>query len=185
MVATERLVWIDLEMTGLDPRADHVLEIATVVTDAQLEIVATGPELVVHQPEAVLAAMNPWCVEHHQASGLTERVRSSPVGLATAEAMTLDFLRTQCAPGSAPLAGNSIHMDRFFIKFHMPALEAFLHYRNVDVTTIKELARRWCPEVVEAAPRKADSHRALEDILESIAELRFYRERLFRLAEQG
>ncbi len=183
MTEPDRLVWIDLEMTGLDPRRDHLLEMATLVTDGRLEVVATGPEIVIHQPEEVLAGMNEWSREHHAASGLLDRVRASTVSVADAEEQTLAFLRQHCPPGSAPLAGNSIHMDRFFLKFHMPALEGFLHYRNVDVTTVKELARRWAPDVFAGAPRKADSHRALEDIRESIAELAHYRAALFRLPE--
>jgi oligoribonuclease len=181
MAQSDWLVWIDLEMTGLDPRTDHILEIATLVTDADLNVVATGPELVIHQPESNLAVMNEWSREHHAASGLLERVRSSKISLSEAETATLSFVREHCGPAEAPLAGNSIHMDRFFLKFHMPALEAYLHYRNVDVTTVKELARRWAPAVLAAAPRKADSHRALEDIRESVAELAHYRTELFRL----
>lgn len=183
MAESDRLVWIDLEMTGLDPRRDHLLEMATLVTDGQLAVVATGPEIVIHQPEGVLAAMNDWSREHHAASGLLDRVRASTVTVTDAEEQTLSFLRQHCASATAPLAGNSIHMDRFFLKFHMPALEGFLHYRNVDVTTIKELARRWAPDVLARAPRKADSHRALEDIRESIAELSHYRAALFRLPD--
>ncbi|MBN2194996.1 MAG: oligoribonuclease [Polyangiaceae bacterium] len=181
MTTSDRLVWIDLEMTGLDPRVDHILEMATLITDATLEVVATGPEIVIHQTEAVLGGMNDWSREHHAASGLLDRVRGSPISVAAAEARTLDFVRAHCEVGTAPLAGNSIHMDRFFLKFHMPSLEGFLHYRNVDVTTVKELARRWAPGVLEASPRKADGHRALEDIRESIAELAHYRTHLFRL----
>jgi oligoribonuclease len=181
MEASDRLVWIDLEMTGLDPRQDHILEIAALITDARLEVIATGPDLVIHQPDDVLAGMNDWCREHHAASGLCGRVQASAIPLEEAEARTLAFVREHCAVGDAPLAGNSIHMDRFFLKFHMPELEGYLHYRNVDVTTVKELARRWAPEVIATAPRKADSHRALEDIRESIAELAHYRDRLFRL----
>jgi len=183
MAEPDRLVWIDLEMTGLDPRRDHLLEMATLITDGRLEVVATGPEIVIHQPEEVLAGMNEWSREHHAASGLLDRVRASTVSVEDAEAQTLAFLRRHCAAASAPLAGNSIHMDRFFLKFHMPTLEGFLHYRNVDVTTVKELARRWAPDVLAGAPRKADSHRALEDIRESIAELAHYRAALFRLPE--
>lgn len=172
----DRLVWVDLEMTGLDPREHVILEIATLITDASLAIVAEGPELVIHQPEATLAAMNEWSRSHHQASGLLERVRAATVTVQEAERQTLDFVKEHCGEGQVPLAGNSIHMDRFFLKFHMPAFEAYLHYRNIDVTTLKELARRWNPKVLETAPRKSDSHRSMEDVRESIAELRHYRE---------
>lgn len=174
----DRLVWVDLEMTGLDPRVHTILEIATLVTDASLELVAEGPELVIHQPEEALLGMNEWSREHHARSGLLDRVRDSTVSLGEAESRTLEFVAAHCREGVAPLAGNSIHMDRFFLKFHMPRFEAYVHYRNVDVTTLKELARRWYPQVLEDAPRKSDSHRALEDIRESIAELRHYRDRL-------
>jgi len=180
----DRLVWIDLEMTGLDPREHRILEIGTLITDASLDVVAEGPEIVVSASEDVLSGMNDWSRDHHQASGLLDRVRASTVTVEEAEQRTLEFVRAHCVEGQVPLAGNSIHMDRFFLKFHMPALEAFLHYRNVDVTTLKELARRWNPKVLEQAPRKTDTHRAMEDIRESIAELRYYRERLIVLAPE-
>jgi oligoribonuclease len=180
---TDRLIWVDLEMTGLDPLTHRVLEIATLVTDGSLEVVAEGPDLVIHQPETVLAGMNDWSREHHTASGLLGRVHESTLDEATAEALTLEFLRRHCPAGQAPLAGNSVHMDRFFLKIQMPKLEAFAHYRNVDVTTLKELVRRWYPGVCAGAPRKRDSHRALEDLQESIAELRYYRQAVFRATE--
>jgi len=180
MPQTDLLVWIDLEMTGLDPAAHQIIEIATLVSSASLELVAEGPDLIIWQPEPVLSTMNEWSREHHAASGLLERVRSSTIGLAEAEARTLEFLRLYCPEGSAPLAGNSIHVDRFFLRHHMPKVEAHLHYRNVDVTSVKELARRWFPRTFARLPRKSDAHRALDDIRESIAELRFYREHIFR-----
>lgn len=164
-------------MTGLDPENDHVLEIATLVTDANLEILAEGPDLVVHHSDAVLDAMGPWCRDHHGASGLTAAVRASSVSLAEAEAATLEFLRKHCEPGKLPLCGNTIGQDRRFIVRHMPALDRFLHYRSVDVSTIKELARRWYPGL--ASFGKAETHRALDDIRESVAELRYYRSRVF------
>jgi oligoribonuclease len=165
-------------MTGLYPESCHILEIATIVTDGDLETLGRGPELVVHQSEEVLAGMNAWCIEHHGASGLTQRVRESEVSLADAERMTIDFLRQHTEPGTSPLCGNSIELDRAFIDRHMPALSAFLLAHTIDVTGLKELARRWYPDTPAFA--KSDTHRALEDILESIEELRFYRENLFR-----
>ncbi len=173
------LIWIDLEMSGLDPDRERILEIATIVTDAELEVIAEGPELVIHQPDALLDAMDDWNTEHHGASGLTERVRASTVTEAEAEAQTLAFLKEHCEPGRAPLAGNSVHQDRLFLVRYMPALHGFLHYRNCDVSTVKELARRWAPAAFEARPRKVASHRALDDIRESIVELRYYREKFF------
>jgi oligoribonuclease len=180
---TDRLIWVDLEMTGLDPLTHRVLEIATLVTDGALAVVAEGPDLVIAQPEAVLAGMNDWSREHHTASGLLDRVRESTLDEAAAEALTLDFLARHCPAGQAPLAGNSVHMDRIFLQLHLPKIEAFAHYRNVDVTTLKELVRRWYPGVFAGAPRKSDSHRALEDLHESLAELRYYREQVFRAAD--
>ncbi|MDQ6975561.1 MAG: oligoribonuclease [Mariprofundaceae bacterium] len=175
------LVWMDLEMTGLEPDQDVILEIATLITDADLHVLAKGPELVVHQSDAVLAAMNPWCIEHHGASGLTARVRSSQVSQTEAEAKTLAFLQdyfsVQGITDAPPLCGNSIHQDRRFLFCHMPKLEAFFHYRNLDVSTVKELVRRWYPKV--EIPIKKESHRALDDIHESIAELRYYRQHVF------
>ncbi|MDP8970964.1 MAG: oligoribonuclease [Actinomycetota bacterium] len=174
------LVWVDLEMTGLDPERDAVLEIATVVTDAALERVVEGPDLVIAQPEDVLARMEPVVADMHVKSGLVEAVRREGIPLAEAQRRTLAFVRAQVPEaGSAPLAGNSIHADRMFLRRHLPELEAWLHYRNVDVSTVKELARRWHPAVYEAAPAKSGGHRALADIRESIAELRHYRDRLF------
>ncbi|MGK0359243.1 MAG: oligoribonuclease [Bradymonadia bacterium] len=171
------LVWIDLEMSGLDPKTCQILEIATLITDADLNIIATGPELIVHQPDAILQAMDTWCTAHHGASGLTAAVKASTVSLAEAEAQTLAFLQAHTTPGASPLCGNSIWQDRRFLIAGMPAIDSFLHYRLIDVSTIKELARRWYPGL--RAPAKQESHRALDDIRESVAELRFYRERLF------
>ncbi|MBK6923624.1 MAG: oligoribonuclease [Deltaproteobacteria bacterium] len=168
---------MDLEMSGLDPDHCAILEIATIITDAELGIIAEGPDLVIHQSDAVLDAMDEWCTQHHGDSGLTAAVKASTVSLVDAEAQTLAFIDQHCGPRQAPLCGNTIWQDRRFLLRHMPTLEAHLHYRLVDVSTIKELARRWYPKL--EAPKKSESHRALDDIRESIAELRFYRERLF------
>lgn len=172
------LVWIDMEMSGLDPESCRILEIASIVTDADLEVLAEGPDLVVHQPDAVLASMDEWCTRHHGESGLTEQVRASTIGVEEAERQTLAFLERHTERGLSPLCGNSVYQDRRFIARYMPELDRFLHYRLVDVSTLKELARRWYPDL---KPRpKRESHRALEDIRESIEELRHYRENVFR-----
>ncbi|MFK7988757.1 MAG: oligoribonuclease [Sandaracinaceae bacterium] len=178
-VPTDRLVWMDLEMTGLDVGRERILEIATIVTDGQLEVLAEGPELVVHQSDELLAGMDEWNTEHHGASGLTDRVRSSTVTEQEAEAQTLAFIEAHVGPRTAPLAGNSVHQDRLFIAKYLPALNAHLHYRNVDVSTVKELVQRWYPDVFQKRPSKKGSHRALDDIRESIEELQFYRRAVF------
>jgi len=175
-----RLVWVDLEMTGLDPRKERIIEVATIVTDSELNVVAEGPEIVVHQPEEILAAMDRWNTEHHTGSGLLAKVRSSTVDEAEAEERTLAFLAQHCEPGTSPLAGNSVWHDRRFLVEYMPRIDSFLHYRTVDVSSVKELARRWFPDAFAGAPRKAGSHRALDDVRESIVELRYYREHVFR-----
>jgi oligoribonuclease len=173
---------MDLEMTGLDPARDVIVEIATLVTDDQLEIVAEGPDLVIHQPADALVAMSDIVREMHTRSGLLPAIEASTTSLADAGAATLDFIRAHVpAPRSVPLCGNSIGTDRRFLATHLPEIEDYLHYRSVDVSTIKELALRWAPAVVEAAPRKATTHRALDDIRESVAELQWYRDHLFRL----
>jgi oligoribonuclease len=173
---------MDLEMTGLDPARDVIVEIATLVTDDQLEIVAEGPDLVIHQPADALVAMSDVVREMHTRSGLLPAIEASTTSLADAGAATLDFIRAHVpAPRSVPLCGNSIGTDRRFLATHLPEIEDYLHYRSVDVSTIKELALRWAPAVVEAAPRKATTHRALDDIRESVAELQWYRDHLFRL----
>jgi len=175
----ENLIWIDLEMTGLDPDTDRILEIATLVTDKYLRVLATGPELAIHQPESVLEAMDEWNTEHHGRSGLWERVLSSGVSEAEAERATLAFLREYVPERASPMCGNTICQDRRFLVRHMPALEAYFHYRQIDVSTLKELARRWAPAVLEGE-KKESAHRALADIEESVDELRHYRARLFR-----
>jgi len=175
----DNLVWIDLEMTGLNPDTDRIIEIATVVTDAQLNLLAEGPVIAIHQPEPVLAVMDDWNRRTHGESGLTERVRRSPFSALDAERQTLEFLQQHATPGASPMCGNSICQDRRFLAREMPLLEKFFHYRNLDVSTLKELARRWAPEVL-AGVQKSSKHLALDDIRESIDELRYYRARLFR-----
>ena len=174
------LVWIDLEMTGLDPKADFIIEIATVVTDAQLNLLAQGPVLAIHQTEAVLARMDDWNQTTHSQTGLLDRVKASNLTQADAEAATLAFLRDYVDAGKSPLCGNSICQDRRFLAEHMPELESFLHYRNLDVSSIKELAVRWRPGLAGGFSKKG-GHRALDDILESIEELKYYREHFFNI----
>jgi oligoribonuclease len=174
------LVWMDLEMTGLDPERHVIVEIATIITDDELEIVASGPDLVVHQPAEALTHMDEVVVKMHTSSGLIPEIAASAISLAEAGAATLAFIKEHVPEArSVPLCGNSIGTDRRFLVKYLPEIEEYLHYRSVDVSTIKELARRWYPEVLGAQPRKATAHRALDDIRESIAELRFYREHLF------
>jgi len=168
------LVWMDLEMSGLDPERDVIIEIATIITDAELNVVAEGPALAVHQPESVIAGMDEWNQTHHTASGLIERVRRSPVSTLEAEAQTLAFLERYVERNASPLCGNTIWQDRRFLVRYMPVLEQYLHYRNIDVSTLKELARRWRPELL-AGFTKRGAHTALSDIRESIEELRYYR----------
>lgn len=175
----ERLVWMDLEMSGLEPRQDRILEIACLITDGDLKLVAEGPELVLHQSDELLAGMDEWNTEHHTKSGLVDRVRASAVSEADAEAEVLAFLADHTVHRTAPLAGNSIHQDRRFVQEYLPRLDEHLHYRNVDVSTVKELVRRWYPDVYAQAPAKSGAHRALDDIKESIDELRYYRRAAF------
>ena len=178
------LVWMDLEMTGLDPARHAIVEIATLVTDDDLEIVAEGPDLVVHQPPEVLATMDDVVRKMHTKSGLLAAIESSTVSLAEAGAATLEFLKSHVPePGSVPLAGNSIGMDRRFLAAYLPDVEQYLHYRSVDVSTVKELCRRWYPDVLAKAPDKAGGHRALDDIRESVSELRYYRSAIFRSSD--
>lgn len=173
----EHLVWLDMEMTGLDPETCVPLEIASVITDNELNVVAEGPNLVIHQPDEVLDAMDEWNTRQHGQSGLTEAVRSSRVSLEQAEEMTLAFVSAWTEPGRSPLCGNSIGQDRRFLRRYMPRFEQHLHYRVIDISSIKELAARWYG--VEP-PAKGESHRALDDVHESLEELRFYRRTLFR-----
>jgi oligoribonuclease len=175
------LVWMDLEMTGLDPSRHVIVEIATLVTDDQLEIVAEGPDLVVNPGPEAMKEMDDVVRTMHTKSGLLTAIESSTVSLADAGAITLDFIRTHVPEArSVPLCGNSIGTDRRFLALHLPEIEEYLHYRSVDVSTVKELARRWYPAAVSAAPNKAGGHRALDDIRESVAELRYYRQAVFK-----
>lgn len=173
------LIWIDLEMTGLEPDTDRIIEIATIVTDSQLKVLAQGPVLAVHQSDAALNAMDDWNTRTHGESGLIERVKASKTGDAAAEQATIEFLQKWVDEGASPICGNSIGQDRRFLVRYMPKLEAYFHYRNLDVSTLKELARRWAPEVMEGFKKKG-THQALDDIVESIAELQYYREHFLR-----
>lgn len=175
------MVWIDMEMSGLDERTCVILEIAALITDAALNEVGDGFHAIIHQPEAALAAMDDWCTAHHTKSGLTAAVQASALWQAEAEARFLAFLAEHTQPGTSPLCGNSVHADRRFLARHMPRIDAYLHYRIIDVSTLKELAKRWYPAVPHF--QKGDGHRALDDIRASIAELRYYRERIFRAGE--
>jgi oligoribonuclease len=181
-MSPENLIWIDLEMTGLEPQTDHILEIATVVTDSHLNILAEGPVLAIHQSDALLAAMDDWNRKQHGESGLVERVRASDLDERTAERHTLEFLQRYVPKEKSPMCGNSICQDRRFLARFMPELEAYFHYRNLDVSTLKELGRRWYPERIKGF-NKSSTHLALQDIRDSIDELRFYRERLLIPAE--
>ena len=172
---------MDLEMTGLDPTTDRIVEIATLVTDDDLQVVAEGPDLVVATDEAALAAMDPFVLKMHTTSGLLEQIRASTITLEEAGAQTLAFIREHVSePRTVPLCGNSIGMDRRFLAAYLPEIEEFLHYRSIDVSTIKELARRWYPAELDALPRKATAHRAMDDIRESVDELRYWRGAVFR-----
>ncbi|GMS83602.1 hypothetical protein PENTCL1PPCAC_5777, partial [Pristionchus entomophagus] len=175
-----RIVWVDCEMTGLEVEKQTLVEIAVIVTDAELNIVAEGPDIVIHQDEETLSNMNSWCKETFAKNGLTERIRMSTVGMAEAENQVLAFLMEHVIRDKSPLAGNTIYMDRLFIRKYMPRVDNYLHYRLIDVSTIKELSRRWYPSALESAPAKQMTHRALDDIRESIAELKHYRASVFK-----
>ena len=180
----DNLIWIDLEMTGLKPDTDSIIEIATVVTDAQLNVLAEGPVLAIQTPEPALLAMDEWNTRQHGGSGLTARVRDSSVTLASAESRTLEFLRIWVPGGISPMCGNSICQDRRFLARQMPQLERYFHYRNLDVSTVKELARRWMPQLAAGFTKQA-THLALADIHDSIRELQYYRTQLFVAAAQA
>ena len=173
------LIWIDLEMTGLNPDQDYIIEIATIVTDCYLNVLAEGPVMAIHQPESVLAQMDAWNTEHHGASGLTERVRQSTLNEQQAEAATLKFLQNYVSAGRSPMCGNTICQDRRFLFKHMPQLERYFHYRHLDVSTLKILAQKWAPNIATAF-NKEGAHVALQDIRDSIAELKYYSQHLFK-----
>lgn len=178
----KNLIWIDLEMTGLDTNNDAIIEIATIVTDGDLNVLAEGPIIAIHQPDAALEAMDNWNTRQHGGSGLTERVRKSTINEAQAEQQTLEFLKEYVPAGVSPMCGNSICQDRRFMARIMPELEAFFHYRNLDVSSLKELARRWAPKV-EKSFKKKSSHLAMDDVKDSIRELQHYREHFINLPE--
>ena len=178
MPSSDYLIWIDLEMTGLKPDTDVIIEMATIVTDADLNVVSEGPVIAIHQPDAILDAMDDWNKRTHGASGLITRVRESKWTLASAEKRTMEFLTALVEPNSSPMCGNSICQDRRFLARQMPTLEKFFHYRNLDVSTLKELARRWAPSIIPGFSKQGE-HKALADIQESIRELAYYREQLF------
>lgn len=180
MKRDDNLIWIDLEMTGLDPETDVIIEIATVVTDKNLNTLAEGPVFAIHQSDEVLENMNPWCINQHQKSGLTDRVKQSNTSIADAEAQTIDFLRNWVPEHKSPMCGNSICQDRRFLAKGMKDLQSYFHYRNLDVSTLKELASRWKPDILNSFEKKG-SHLALDDIYESIDELKHYREHFINL----
>jgi len=177
---SQHLIWIDLEMTGLNPDTDKIIEIATIVTDKDLNILAQGPVIAVHQSDETLAAMDDWNQKHHGESGLIERVKASTISEREAEQQTIDFLKQWLPTNTSPMCGNSIGQDRRFLVRYMPALEAFFHYRSIDVSTLKELAARWAPAVKDGF-KKDSKHQALDDIIDSIEELRYYREHFIKL----
>jgi len=178
------LIWIDLEMTGLNTLNDQIIEIATIITDSQLNILAEGPNLAIHQSDDVLAKMDEWNTKQHKQSGLTERVQQSTITLAQAQQETLAFVAKYVAPRASPMCGNTVCQDRRFLHRLMPPLEAYFHYRHLDVSTVKELAKMWAPTVYKGL-NKEGKHLALDDIKESITELRYYRDHFFKLEEKG
>ncbi|XP_044756086.1 oligoribonuclease, mitochondrial isoform X4 [Coccinella septempunctata] len=179
----ERIVWIDMEMTGLDIEKDKIMEVACLVTDSQLNIIAEGPDLVINQPKNILDNMNEWCKIQHGKTGLTEACLASSISIAEAEKKLLDFVKEYTTPKSCPLGGNSVYMDRLFLRKFMKNVDEHLHYRIIDVSTVKELCRRWNLEIYKSQPKKGFSHRASDDIKESIEELKFYKEHFFKILQ--
>jgi oligoribonuclease len=175
----ENLIWIDLEMTGLDPQKDRILEIATIVTDQDLNILAEGPVIAIHQSDRMLAAMDEWCTKQHSSSGLTQRVKDSKISARKAEQLTLEFLHNHVATGKSPMCGNTVCQDRRFLYSYMPTLEKYFHYRNLDVSVLKMIARSRYPEIAKGFSKKT-KHQALSDIYDSIAEMRYYLENLLK-----
>ena len=175
------LIWIDLEMTGLDPDSDYIIEIATIITNSALDVLAEGPVIAIHQPDSVLEAMDDWNKEHHGGAGLVDRIKNSDYSAGDAERITLEFLGRHVPGGRSPMCGNSICQDRRFLVRYMPALERFFHYRHIDVSTIKELCARWAPQVAGGLSKQT-THTALQDIHDSVEELKYYRQHLFKLA---
>lgn len=175
----KNLIWLDLEMTGLEPDRDLIMEIATVVTDSELRVLEEGPCLAIYQPDSILDSMDPWCIDQHGKSGLTQRCRDSQVSILDAQTATLAFLAKWCVPGKSPLCGNTIGQDRRFLVKYMPRLSEFFHYRSIDVSSIKELVGRWYPEA-KYVYSKTKQHLSLADVHESIAELVHYRKTIFR-----
>ncbi|KAF2898862.1 hypothetical protein ILUMI_07320 [Ignelater luminosus] len=176
-----RILWLDMEMSGLDIDRDQIMEVACLVTDGDLNIVAEGPNIIVHQPDSVLDNMNEWCTKQHKQTGLTNESRSSTISLEEAEDQLFEFISKNIAKNSSPIAGNSVYMDRLFLRKHMPRVNNYLHYRIIDVSSIKELCRMWRPEIYKNAPTKHLQHRALTDIIESVEEMKFYRDNFFKL----
>ena len=175
------LIWIDLEMTGLDPDKNTIIEIATLITNPDLQVIAQGPVLAIHQSEEILTGMDEWNTRQHNQSGLVERVRKSQITLAMAEESTLNFLRQQVPPNTSPMCGNTVSQDRRFLYRYMPNLESYFHYRHIDVSTLKELAKRWLPNLPEF--EKESKHLAIDDIYDSLEELKYYRQHFFRLTD--
>ena len=176
----DRIVWVDLEMTGLDTEKDEIIEIACIITDGDLNIVAIGPDLVINQPKEVMDSMGEWCKEQHGKSGLTQKVLQSKVSLSDAEEIIYNFVSKHTNKGMCPLAGNSVYLDKKFLEKYMPNITNHLHYRIIDVSTVKELCRRWYPRTYSTCPKKRMLHRALDDIKESIEELKYYRNTIFK-----
>ena len=180
MTMGDHIVWVDLEMTGLDINTCHIIEMACIITDKDLNVIAESEDIIIHQPDDIMDNMNEWCTQHHGESGLTKSVKESTISLAQAECQMLEFIKGHVSKGTCPLAGNSVHADRLFLNKYMPDFLSHLHYRIIDVSTVKELCRRWYPKEFTNAPTKKLAHRALDDIRESIEELKYYREHLFK-----